>query len=214
VIKNVVKKGVMELWHDAPTEIKRSMSVLHVKKERLRKSWSKCMKIGVLSDTHTKAKRSQENIEMLLAQGAEFLIHAGDIGEIETLEQLKHSGVGYVAVYGNNDAHLHSVHNRYNLVQEPHYFKLAHTKFKMMHLPFYMTPDSEVVIFGHTHAFECDFKNGTLFLNPGETCARNKDLMECAMLEVTDSHFNVTYYTKKTKEKHHKEKHFSFERVK
>ncbi len=172
------------------------------------------MKIGVLSDTHTKVKRSKETIEMLLSQGAEFLIHAGDIGEVETLEQLKHSGVGYVAVYGNNDAHLHSVHNRYNLVQEPHYFKLAQTKFKMMHLPFYMTPDSEVVIFGHTHAFECDFKNGTLFLNPGETCARNKDLMECAMLEVTSTQFNVTYYTKKVKEKHYKEKHFSFERVK
>jgi putative phosphoesterase len=171
------------------------------------------MKIGLLSDTHTKVKRSQENIEMLLAQGAEFLIHAGDIGEIETLEQLKHSGVGYVAVYGNNDAHLHSVHNRYNLVQEPHYFKLANTKFKLMHLPFYLTPDSDVVIFGHTHAFECDVKGTTLFLNPGETCARNKDLMECAMLEVTPTQFHVTYYTKKIKEKHYKQKHYSYKRA-
>ena len=47
------------------------------------------MKIGVLSDTHTKVKKSQQNIDMLLSNGAEFLIHAGDIGEIDTLEQLK-----------------------------------------------------------------------------------------------------------------------------
>ena len=42
-----------------------------------------------------------------------------------------------------------------DLVQEPHYFKLAKTKFKLMHLPFFMSPDSEVVIYGHTHAFDC-----------------------------------------------------------
>lgn len=170
------------------------------------------MKIGVLSDTHTKVKRSQQSIDLLIQNGAEFLIHAGDIGTIETLEQLKNCGVRYVAVYGNNDAHLHSVHNKYNLVQEPHYFQLANTKFKMMHLPFYMSADAEVVIFGHTHMFECDFKNGTLFLNPGESCARNKDLSECVMLEINETVFNVTYYSKKSKEKEYNEKHFSFER--
>ncbi len=170
------------------------------------------MKIGVLSDTHTKVKKSQQNIDILIQNGAEFLIHAGDIGTVDTLEQLNSCGLRYVAVYGNNDAHLHSVHNKYNLVQEPHYFKLANTKFKMMHLPFYMNADAEIVIFGHTHMFECDFKKGTLFLNPGETCARNKDLSECAMLEVTDNVFNVTYYTKKSKEKKYNEQHFSFER--
>ncbi len=171
------------------------------------------MKIGVLSDTHTKVKKSQQTVDMLISNGAEFLIHAGDIGTVDTLEQLKNSGVRYVAVYGNNDAHLHSVHNKYNLVQEPHYFKLANTKFKMMHLPFYMNADAEVVIFGHTHMFECDFKNGTLFLNPGETCARNKDLSESAMLEVSDEEFKVTYYTKKSKDKNYNEQHFSFERA-
>ena len=170
------------------------------------------MKIGLLSDTHTKAGRAQQVVDHLLESGAEFLIHAGDIGKPEMLEQLKVSGKRYVAVYGNNDAHLHEVHNRYNLVQEPHYFKLADTKFKLMHLPFYMSADTEVVLFGHTHTFECDFKNGTLYLNPGEACARNKPLSECAMLEVTPEHFHVTYYARPIKSDRFEAHHFSFER--
>lgn len=140
------------------------------------------MKIGLLSDTHTKKGRSQKVIDHLKNHGAEFLIHAGDIVKPEMLEQLKNSGLRYIAVYGNNDAHLHEYHNKYNLVQEPHYFKLSGTKCKLMHLPFYMGADAEVVIFGHTHIFECDFKNKTLFLNPGEACARDKPFSNCAML--------------------------------
>lgn len=170
------------------------------------------MKIGILSDTHTKTQRADDVIKHLLACGAEFLVHAGDIVEPEILELLKNSGVRYVAVYGNNDANLISYHKQYNLVQEPHYFKLAGVKFKLMHLPFYLTPDADVVIFGHTHTFECDFKNNTLFLNPGEACARNKKLIECAMLEVKDGIYHVTYYNKAPKggDSFH-ETHYSFE---
>jgi hypothetical protein len=171
------------------------------------------LKIGVLSDTHKKVQRSEASIEHLLQNGAEFLIHAGDIGEPEVLEQLKNSGVRYIAVYGNNDAHLFEYHNKYNLVQEPHHFKLANVTFKLMHLPFYMNADADIVIFGHTHTFECDFKNGTLFLNPGESCARNKPLSECALLEVTQNYFNVTYYFKKNKSESFEQQHFSFERI-
>lgn len=170
------------------------------------------MKIGLLSDTHKKVDYSQSVIDHLLHEGAEFLIHCGDIVKEEMLQQLKQSGKKYVAVYGNNDPHLAQVHNRYKLVQEPHYFKLARTKFKLMHLPFYMSPDAEVVLFGHTHTFECDFKNGTLFLNPGEACARSKPVSECAMLEVTDDTFIVTQYSRNVQEEQFHERHFTFER--
>lgn len=173
------------------------------------------MKIGILSDTHTKVKKAKEAIDMLMDEGAEFLIHAGDIGKVETLELLKESYLKYVAVYGNNDAHLAPYHNKYNLVQEPHYFKLSNTKFKLMHLPYYMNADSEVVIFGHTHEFSLEFTtNGTLYINPGESCARNKSVSECALLEVTDDDFFVTYYAKKSKDLEFKYKKFSYKRVK
>jgi len=175
------------------------------------------MKIGILSDTHSKVTLASEAIEMLVANGAEFLIHAGDICELETLELLKNSSLRYVGVYGNNDAHLVQFHNEYNLTQEPHYFKLAQTTFKLMHLPFYMTPDTEIVISGHTHEFHSEFSDGTLFLNPGEVCARSKPISECAMLEVTENKLLVTHYTKKVdkkKEKPYKEKTFKYKRKK
>ena len=121
------------------------------------------MKIGIISDTHKKPKKAQRAIEMLLHDGAEFFIHAGDIVDIEVLHLLHESKVPYIAVYGNNDAHLAHFHTQFNLVQEPYYFELAKTRFKLMHLPFYMAPDADVVVFGHTHEFSLQYTNNTLF---------------------------------------------------
>lgn len=193
----------------------KTLSLLHQKllSKRNASNVKKKKKIGIFSDTHTKVERAKESIDLLIRDGAEFLIHAGDIVEVEVLELLKNCGVRYVAVYGNNDAHLAKYHSNYNLVQEPHYFKLADTKFKLMHLPYYMAADTEVVIFGHTHEFSCEFPNGTLYLNPGESCARNKDIAECAMLEVSHDNFFVTYYTKDKNSEEFSRENFSYERV-
>jgi putative phosphoesterase len=171
------------------------------------------MKIGIISDTHKKFKKASKALDMLIENGAEFILHAGDIVEPKVLELLKNSNKRYVAVYGNNDSHLVQFHSDYNLVQEPHYFKLSNTSFKLMHLPFYMAPDAQVIIFGHTHEFSSEFINGTLFLNPGESCARNKDISECAMLEISDNNFLVTYYTKKKKSENFEAQEFSYDRI-
>ncbi len=170
------------------------------------------MKIGILSDTHTKVKKAKEALELLIGDGAEFIVHAGDICELETLDLLKNCGYRYVCVYGNNDAHLLPYHNDYTLVKEPYYFKLAETKFKLMHRPFYMSPDTEIVLFGHTHEFQSEFINGTLFLNPGETCARNKPISECAMLEVKPKKLEVTYYAKNSDDKEFQKEKFTYRR--
>lgn len=157
------------------------------------------MKIGIISDTHTKVKKARRAINTLIEDGAEFIIHAGDIVDIEILHLLQDSGIEYIAVYGNNDAHLAQFHTQFNLVQEPYYFKVADTKFKLMHLPFYMSPDADVVVFGHTHEFSLEFINNTLFINSGEVCARNKPLSEWAMLEIEDKSYNLTRYTRENK---------------
>ncbi len=170
------------------------------------------MKIGVISDTHSKVKKAKRAIETLISDGAEFLIHAGDIVEVETLELLKNSGLKYVAVYGNNDAHLAQYHSDFNLVQEPYFFKLADTKFKLMHLPFYMSPDADVVIFGHTHNFDSDFKGNTLFLNSGEVCARSKPVSEWAMLEIDGQDLFVTHYTRVNKSEDIEKKYYKYKR--
>ncbi len=172
------------------------------------------MKIGIISDTHKKVGKAKKALDMLIENGVEFIIHAGDIVEIQTLELLKNSGLEYIAVYGNNDSHLLEHQKLYNLVQEPCYFKLANTKFKLMHLPLYMTPDSEVIIYGHTHVFDSKFKNNTLFLNPGEICARKKSFSECAILEITNNNFLVTHYSRETKSDIFKNKQYNYKREK
>lgn len=172
------------------------------------------MKIGIISDTHTKHKKAKIALDMLLENGAEFIIHAGDVCEVETLELLKNCGKKYIAVYGNNDAHLVRYHNDYNLVEEPYYFKLSDTTFKLMHMPFYMNPDTEVVLFGHTHQFKTEFNNSTLFLNPGEICAREKPISECAMLEVDANNFLVTHFYRDKKVKVFETKKYTYARSK
>ncbi|MGM0533876.1 MAG: metallophosphoesterase family protein, partial [Campylobacterota bacterium] len=90
---------------------------------------------------------------------------------------------------------------------QPHYFKLKDTTFKLMHLPFYLAGDVRVVISGHTHEFSCEKKGRTLFLNPGEVCARNKPVSEYATLTVQEGRYKVVHYFKdlQTKKLHTKE---------
>ena len=83
-----------------------------------------------------------------------------------------------------------------------------------MHLPYYMNNDSEIIIFGHTHYFLSEMKGDSLFLNPGEVCARKKPISECAMLEVTDKKFFVTHYAKENKSDKFISREFSYKRVK
>jgi len=170
------------------------------------------MKIAVLSDTHRKFSLAKEAIDFLTLQGVKFIVHAGDICQHETLEYIKNTGLPYIVVYGNNDAHLMQYHDQYNLVQEPYYFKLAETKFKLMHLPLYMSNDAEVIIFGHTHHFEATQKGGSLYLNPGEVCAREKPWSEVVILDVESNNFIVNYYTKKANEPFALTKELRFQR--
>lgn len=158
------------------------------------------MKIGIISDTHRKVRKAARAIESLIKDGAEFLVHAGDIVELDILNLLKESGVRYVAVYGNNDAHLAEHYSEFKLVQEPYYFKLEDTNFKLMHLPFYLLPDAEVIIYGHTHKSNVEFVNNVLYINSGEVCARNKPTSEWAMLEMKEDEFIVTLYTRQNKD--------------
>ncbi len=141
------------------------------------------MKIGILSDPHRRSDLQGAAIDKLLGEGAEYLLHAGDLCVEENLRQLEEAGVPYAAVFGNNDASLRSLAGRYRIKPEPWYFRLRDLRVKMMHLPYYLTPDAELVIYGHTHRFAAELQGETLYLNPGEVCAREGKLSECVLLE-------------------------------
>ncbi len=159
------------------------------------------IKIAVLSDSHKKVELTSQAISFLKLKGASYIIHAGDLEVEENLELLKDTKLPYVSVFGNNDMNLVPIQESYNIYQEPHYFKIKDISFKLMHLPFYMTGDTNIVISGHTHIFEHSHLNNTLFLNPGEICAREKNLTECVLLEITENQYIIEYNYKKLENK-------------
>ncbi len=170
------------------------------------------IKIGILSDSHLKSDYTKEVIDFLKAQKCEYLIHAGDLCIEKNLQLLEESELKYIAVFGNNDRALLSLSSKYNIKAEPYYFKIQDLKFKLMHLPYHLTPDSDIVIFGHTHEFECDYKNKTLFLNPGEVCAREKPLIECVKLEINENEYIITRYYKNKNEENFKKEEIIYEK--
>jgi len=157
---------------------------------------SKNLKIGLLSDSHHATALHKSAIEHLLSLGVEYLLHAGDIMLEEHLQMLEATNLPYACVYGNNDTSLISLHGKYNIFQEPYYFTIEDIKIKMMHLPYFMSADADIVVSGHTHLFEASLLGDTLFINPGEVCAREKALSECAVVEITEGKFEVIHYFK------------------
>jgi len=152
------------------------------------------MKIGIMSDTHKKIGRAKRVIDLLVQNGAEYILHAGDIVKEEVLEYLEEK-IQYVAVFGNNDYHLYPLIEKYNLHYEPYKFKLANHTFKLMHYPTKMFPlDTEIVIYGHTHDEDITYNGKNLILNPGESCARDTGYSSCMMLEILEDKYIVTYY--------------------
>ncbi len=159
------------------------------------------MKIAVISDSHRKTDLTAQAIDMLKSKGAQYLVHAGDLEIKENLDLLKNSGLAYASVFGNNDYNLIQYQNQYKIYKEPYYFKIQDMKFKLMHIPNFLAPDSDIIIMGHTHIHEHQYINNTLYLNPGELCAREKDLMECVLLEISDKQYIIEYNFKKPSDK-------------
>ena len=116
----------------------------------------------------------------------------------------------YAAVFGNNDLALRGLENFYKISFEPYYLKIKDLKIKMMHHPYYLSPDCDIVLYGHLHKFSVEFKNNTLFLNPGEVCARNKNLMECCLIKTDNKEFIINYFYKEPNEQKWHSKEFSF----
>lgn len=170
------------------------------------------MNIGILSDSHLKSDYTKDVIDFLKSQDCQYLVHAGDLCVEKNLQLLEESNLSYVAVFGNNDRSLLSLASKYNIKNEPYYFKIKDIKFKLMHLPYHMTPDCDVLIFGHTHKFECDYKNKTLFLNPGEVCAREKPLIECMKLQINENEYIITRYYRNINEENFKKEEIIYEK--
>ena len=160
-----------------------------------------------MSDTHKKLGRAKKAIDLLIEKGVEFIVHAGDIVRVEVLEYLEEKNIRYVAVLGNNDYHLYSVVEKFNLFSEPYYFKLANKTWKLMHYPKYMFPlDTDIIVYGHTHDVDITFNGKNLILNPGEVCARDHGFSTCMTLDIEENKYTVTLFYRKIGENEWKSK--------
>lgn len=168
------------------------------------------MKIAIVSDSHYKLDYLADCINLLKEEGCEYLIHAGDFCTKEALDILENSNLKTIKVFGNNDYSLLHLTEKYNINQEPYYFKIKDISFKLMHLPYHLNPDTDIVIFGHTHKFHSEYINKTLFVNPGEVCAREIPVISCVKLEINENEYIITRFHRKTYENNFKKEEYKY----
>ena len=135
--------------------------------------------IGILSDTHGLIR--PEVVDAL--NECDSIIHAGDIDRSEVIEALREIAPVY-AVRGNADKdewaddlpkslsitldgiRIYTIHNKKHIAED--------------------LSDKDVVIYGHTHKYHEEYKNGQLWLNPG-CCGYRKSSqpVTLALLEIS-----------------------------
>jgi uncharacterized protein len=129
------------------------------------------MRIGVISDTHGLLRP-----EALTAlQGAEHILHAGDVGDPAILDTLR-TIAPVTAIRGNIDeggpcGHLPPT----ELVElNDRYIYMLHDLKKLDVNP--GAAEISTVVFGHSHKPLIEHRRGVLFLNPGSAGPRRFQL--------------------------------------
>lgn len=138
------------------------------------------VKVGVISDTHGLLR--PEAIAAL--QGCESILHGGDIGRAEILEQL--AGIAPVhVVRGNNDLAADWASE----IPDSLYLDLAGWRTLLVHdiadVPALLDDGVRLVITGHSHKPLIQWRGERLFLNPGSAGRRRFKLpITLAILDI------------------------------
>ena len=140
------------------------------------------MKIVILSDTHGLLR--PRVVEYL--KTADVILHAGDINKPDIVEQLRQYAPLYV-VRGNNDKEWAKA--------LPHDLTvtLDGLRFYMVHNKKEAAPDlanTDVVVFGHSHKYLQEEKDGILWLNPG-SCGPRRFHQEITLMVAEVQNGNV-----------------------
>lgn len=146
------------------------------------------MKLAILSDTHGLLR--PQVIEQL--KTADAILHGGDINRPAIVDQLLQYAPLYV-VRGNNDKDW--------ATELPHdlTLTLGGMTFYMVHnkkeLPADLT-GVDAVVFGHSHKYVQEERDGRLWLNPG-SCGPRRFHQEITMMmaDITDGQLRVEKIT-------------------
>lgn len=141
-------------------------------------------RIAILSDTHG-LLREQVNRE--LAE-ADCIIHAGDLNTPAIVEALRAQGEVFL-VRGNNDKEwAEGLPHSLTITIEDVRFFIVHQK---KDIPKDLT-GIDVVVYGHSHQYKQETRDGVLWLNPG-SCGKRRfdlDITLCRMM-VDKSRYQV-----------------------
>lgn len=120
------------------------------------------MRVGLISDTHGLLR--PEALKFL--RGADHIIHAGDIGAPEILEQLRDLAP-VTAVRGNNDTArwARTVPLSANLTIDRVVIHVVHDIADLR-------AEARVVVSGHSHKPKVEEREGVLLVNPGSAGPR------------------------------------------
>lgn len=140
------------------------------------------MRVGIVSDTHNLLR---PRVLDLLA-GCERILHAGDVGDLAVVEQLARIAP-VAAIAGNTDSGATAAELPPVLAGD-----LAGLPFRMVHRREDVAPawpsQVRLVVYGHSHRPELEWRNTCLLLNPGACGPRRFSYpLTLAILTVTDN---------------------------
>ncbi len=133
------------------------------------------MKIGVIADTHIPERAKDIPKDVLKAfNGADMIIHAGDLVCLDVLKTLKDLTCDLRAVYGNMDPY--EVRER---IKEKEVIRINNFVIGVTHgygnpvqlidwtTRLFQGNDPDMIIFGHSHNATNLTRNNVLYFNPG-----------------------------------------------
>ena len=133
------------------------------------------MKLAILSDTHGLLR--PQVVEHL--KTADAILHGGDINKPANVEQLQQYAPLYI-VRGNNDKEwAEGIPHNLTVTLEGVTFFMIHNK---KEVPADLS-GVDVVVFGHSHKYVQEEKDGLLWLNPG-SCGPRRFHQEITMMMV------------------------------
>lgn len=142
------------------------------------------MRLAILSDTHGLLR--PEVLEHLST--ADAILHGGDINKQNIVDQLSQYAPLYV-VRGNNDKEwAEAIPHDLTVTLEGVTFYLVHNRKEVPK----DLPGVDVVVFGHSHKYLQEEKDGVLWLNPG-SCGPRRFHQEITMMmaELTEGTLRV-----------------------
>ena len=142
------------------------------------------MILAILSDTHNLLR--PQVLEQL--RGVDAILHGGDISSQTVLDTLREYAPLYV-VRGNNDKEwAEAIPHHLTLTLGGKTVYMVHKKAEIPK----ELPGIDLVIYGHSHKYAEEVKDGILYLNPG-SCGPRRFHQEITMAkaEITDDGIQI-----------------------